>query len=154
MANYATNADLQSFIPSILENGVTDFTAQLTLASSDVLELVKLDWYVDAATTRYSPARETIDYAPFLSNFDEQYLNTAALKQLTCYRALHKYICPMLTNDVDEADEWNRKEERYKSYYDEEWAKIKRMALYDFDQDSSFEDIERRETGGFRVARA
>lgn len=154
MANYATDADLQKFIPSILENGVASFTDHLTLATADVLEMVKLDWWVNAVQSRYGINAETTDFGNFMTNFDETKVNTLALVNLTCYRALHRYICPMLTTDSDESDEWTRKEKRYKQYFDEEWASLKRQALYDFDGDAVFEDIERRKVRGFRTARA
>jgi len=154
MAAYANDTDLKTFIPRILDNGVVSFADQLQLASDDVLEMIKVDWWVNAVSSRYSLNRETTDWSSFFPKFDEALLNTAQLKNLTCYRALHKYICPMLTNDADEADEWTRKEERYKQFFDEEWQKIIKMPLYDFNQDSAFDDIERRQRSGIRLSRA
>jgi len=154
MAAYASDTDLETFIPSILENGVVSFDVQLQLASDDVLEMVKVKWWVNAVSSRYALNRETTDWSSYFPRFDEALLNTVQLKNLTCYRAFHKYICPMLTGDADDADEWTRKEERYKIYFDEEWDKITRMPLYDFNQDSAFDDIERRQGGGVRLQRA
>ena len=154
MAAYANDNDLKTFIPTILENGVSSFATQLQLASDDVLEMIKVKWWVNAVSSRYALNRETTDWSSYFPKFNEALLNTAQLKNLTCYRALHKYICPMLTNDADDADEWVRKEERYKAYFDEEWDKITRMPLYDFNQDSVFTDIERRQSGGIRLQRA
>jgi len=154
MAAYANDTDLKTFIPNILKNGVLSFATQLQLASDDVLEMIKVKWWVNAVSSRYALNRETTDWSTYFPKFDETLLNTAQLKNLTCYRALHKYICPMPTNDADDADEWTRKEERYKAYFDEEWKKITQMPLYDFNRDSAFSDIERRKSSGIRLQRA
>jgi len=153
-APYATDADLQAFIPSILDNGVASFASQLTLASTDVLELVKLDWWVNAVTARYGFARESIDINPLFPRFDETKLNESVLINITCYRALAQYICPMLTTDSDEADEWLRKMERYAEFYRVEWDALELKPLYDFNSDGQFKDIERRASRGRRVVRA
>jgi len=153
-APYATDADLQAFIPSILDNGVASFTPQLTLASTDVLELIKLEWWVNAVTSRYGFTRETVDISPVFPILDETKLNEGALVNITCYRALAQYICPMLTTDSDEADEWNRKMARYAEFYRSEWEALEVKPLYDFNSDNQFSDIERRVSRGRRIVRA
>jgi len=152
MANYATNADLQKLLPDILGYGVADFTDQLTFATADVLELIKVDWWREAANDflYYNP--QTYRGQAYFPTMNEAYLNTAKLVNITCYRALAHYIFPMLTLD-GQSEEWNIKMERYQAFYKDEWAVLKRAALYDFDQDSQFEDLERHDNRGRRVIR-
>lgn len=151
---YAANTDLQALIPSILDNGIATFVPQLTSASNDILELIKLDWWVNAVTTRYGFARETVDINPLFPTFDATKINEAVLVNITCYRALAQYICPMLTTDSDEADEWSRKMDRYNLFYEAEWDRLELQALYDFNGDAQFSDIERRASRGRRLSRA
>jgi len=154
MTNYATTADLQALIPDIATSGVTgvtDWTAQLTAASADVLELWKVSWWKPSVDDFYEQG-----YA-YITPFPEpnlSLLNTAVLKNLTCYRALARYICPYLTNDSDQADEWNRKAERYQKFYEDEWEFVKQMPLYDWSEDGNFKDWERVPQRGRRCVRA
>lgn len=151
---YAANSDLQVLIPSILDNGVATFAPQLLTASNDVLELIKVNWWVNAVTKNYGFARETVDINPLFPTFDATKVNEAVLVNLTCYRALYQYICPMLTTDSDTANEWDRKLDRYKEFYSSEWQRLELMPLYDFNNDAQFSDIERRAPRGRRLARA
>jgi hypothetical protein len=155
MPNYATNADLQKLLPDILDHGVADFTDQLTLATADVLELIKVDWFREAANDYYG---YTAGYkrGTYFPTLDEAYLDTSNLVNLTCYRALARYIFPMLTKDADfdAQDAYAIKMDRYQAYFEDEWKVVQRMPLYDFDKDSAFEDVERHDQRGRRVVRA
>jgi len=150
---YATNSDLQVFIPKILTFGTTDFGLQLDKASEDVLNLIKADWWPAAVQTRWNA--ETIDIGPLTPTIDETKINDAALLNLTCYRAFHHYIFPLLTKDSDaDGDNFSRKIDRYRDYFESEWNTVKNLALYDFDGDAQFQDIERRGPTSRRVRRA
>lgn len=151
---YATTPDLTALIPDIATasvTGITDWSTQLNQASADVLEVWKTQWWKPAVDDFYQQGYSAITAFP---SPDPSLLNTAALKNLTCYRALARYICPMLTNDSDTEDEWNRKQTRYEAFYADEWEVVKQMALYDWSGDSTFSDWERVPQKGRRCVRA
>jgi len=152
---YATDADLTALLPSVFTHDVASFTAQLQLASDDVLEAIKTEWWPQAAAARLGVLRESVDYDPLFPTFDETKLNTAKLKNLTCYLALSRYIFPLLANDSDvDGDEFTRKMERYTAFYEGEWGRVKLMPLYDWNGDAQFSDIERRLTPHRTLSRA
>ena len=76
-------------------------------------------------------------------SFDEANLNTEALRQLCVYKTLYTHIYPSLSTYL-EGDVWLNKIEAFKKLYNEEWAVVKGLPLYDFDEDTEFEDVERR----------
>ena len=132
MANYAEDTDLQVYETKLLEeSGVTSFEAQLTLASSDILNKIKSAWWPQASPTST------------ISDFDESKLNVNIIKQLTVYKAFADYIFPKLANFMED-DTFLKKAEFYKEKYREEWDVVKGLPLYDFDGDDGFEDSERR----------
>jgi hypothetical protein len=130
MANYATTSDLEEYDKEVNDQGVDSWEDQLTKATADILNLIKSAYWPQATT------------AP-LSTFDEANLNTEALRQLTVYWALTNYIYPFLSTDMD-GDIWTKREDKYKKKYDQEWSVVKGLPLYDWDEDDSFEEEERR----------
>ena len=130
MANYAQDSDLETYDSTISQQGVDSFEAQFTLATADVLNLIKGSWWPKATTIP-------------LTSFDEDNLNIEQLKQLTVFKALYSYILPLLAKFL-EGDVFNEKIKFYKDRFDEEWSVIQNLPLYDFDEDTSFEDSERR----------
>jgi len=142
---YATTSDLVALRSDITAD-VADWSAQLALAESDVLERIKTEWFPNAARSNYGYGLDLNDWQVIQNAFNATYLNTALLKNLTCYRALAAYIYPSLTRDTDDGqDAFSRRAERYASFYAEEWQKVSKMPLYDFDHDSTFEALERVE---------
>lgn len=140
----ATDTDLELLRADILEHGVLTWADQLAMAEADVIELVKTEWFVEAAKSLYGYGLQGNDYQVVVSQFNIAHLNTSALKNLICYRAMAWYIYPSLTRDTDDGlDAFSRRAERYKAFYEGEWDAIKRMPLYDFNSDSNFEDVER-----------
>ena len=141
----ATDATLLKHRADILNHGVVSWVTQLAMAEADVIERVKTEWWVNAVKTTYGGAfRETKDYSYLFPAFDSTKLNTSALANLVCYRAMAYYIYPSLTRDTDDgADAFSRRAERYHNFYSGEWDRVVRMALYDFDSDTQFADIER-----------
>lgn len=127
---YAEDTDLQVYEADILELGVESFEAQLTLASADILNLIKSEWWPQASSEP-------------LSSFDEDLLNVAAIKQLTIYKAFADYIFPKLASFVED-DTHLAKAEFYEKKYDKEWLIVSSLPIYDFDEDTVFEDDERR----------
>jgi len=142
---YAVDADLVALIPDILEHGVLTWAPELALASSDVLNKIKAGWWPQAVAQTYGALGETVDFGPTAPTLDEANINDAALKLITCYRALEHYIFPKLSADQDDnGNAFTRKAERYANFFQQEWEVIKNLPLYDFNGDAQFTDIERR----------
>lgn len=130
MANYAEDTDLQVYESDILELGVESFEAQLTLASTDVLNTIKSAWWPQASS---SP----------ISDFDEANLNVDIIKQLTIYKTFADYIFPKLATFVED-DTHLAKADFYEKKYAAEWEIVKGLPLYDFNEDTVFDEDERR----------
>lgn len=152
MTDYASDSDLVGYADDILDHGVVTFTAELTRASADVLNLIKAEWWPNAITGKSS---ETMDYGLVGPTLTEANLNHAALKQITIYRALGFHVYPRLSKMSDnDGDSFSRRGEFYRGMYSDEWKLIKHLPLYDFNGDSAFDDTERRGPIGRRLIRA
>jgi len=141
----AVTADLVALRSDITGHGVSDWAAQLAMSESDVVERVKTAWFPDAARSLFGYGLDANSYQVIMGAFDIALLNTAALKNLVCYHAMSYYIYPNLTRDVDDGnDAFSRRAERYKVFYEDEWNRVSKLPLYDFNGDSAFTDIERQ----------
>ena len=138
MANYAQDSDLDKYDATVRDQDGS-FLEMFTLGTADILNLIKGAWWPQATGLS-------------LLSFDESRLNTEALRQLTVYWTLYAYICPFLATFI-EGDTWLAKKDHYKERYDAEWAVVKNLPLYDFDEDDTFEDIERRGPFSTRLGR-
>lgn len=154
MANYATDSDLLTHVPDLNDHGVGSWLSELTLASADVLNKIKAAWWPHAINGR-SLSGENYDYGLLIPTLDEANLNEAALLNYTCYRALGTYILPRLSNMVDkDGDSFTRRADFFRGREEEEWGVIQGLPLYDFNEDSTFEDTERRGPIPMRIYRA
>lgn len=126
---YAKDSDIDIYDKSIREMGVESFENHLTLASNDILNLIKGVWWPSATSLP-------------LTSFDEANLNEGALLQLTVFKALGDYSYPSIAK-FTETDTLVAKAEHFKERFKEEWATIKGLALYDFDESSTFDDDEK-----------
>jgi len=150
MAIWATDTDLAEYeigIVGDLPAGQSDWSAEIAKGQGDTLERIKSDWWESHISGRYYDANSY----PIM---DEALLNTAALKQLTCFQTLAHYIMPKLARFSDEDDAYTRKIDFYIAEVEREYRKIKSMALYDFNADSTFSDYERTGPVQRRLGRA
>lgn len=152
MADYADDSELKEYADDIFDHGVSSFSSEITRASADVLNRIKSEWWPNAISSKSS---ETTDSGLLPPVLDEQYLNEAALKQITIYRTFGFHAYPRLAkySDID-GDSFSRRADFYRGMYDEEWKLIRNLPLYDFNADSSFDDTERRGPMGRRLIRA
>lgn len=152
---FITDADVQKFRPDILDFGITSFTDQYTMASDDVYERLYNEWWPNAISRRYGLSRNRLDIVwPVLPKMDLNYLDTSALIPITCFRALSHYIFPMLATNSTQTDFFSGMADIYRRFYDEEWIKVQRLPIYDFDKDGQFRDVERTGPIHRRVVRA
>lgn len=129
MSLYAKDSDLDKYDAKVRE-GADTYLSQLTFASNDILNLIKTVWWAEATGLP-------------LSSFDEDNLNTVALEKVTVYKAFYEYIFP-LKSKFTEGDSYLEKIKFYEARFKDEWNVVKGLPLYDFDEDSSFDDDERR----------
>lgn len=128
MANYALDSDIYDVI-EITSSASNTWEDELTTATRDVLAKIKSDFWAGRN----------------ISDFDEANLDTDALVKLTVYRALGWYICPSLESyQGGEEGKWGRKADYFMKMFEEEWLIIQQLPIYDFDEDSVFEDTERQ----------
>lgn len=132
MTPYIDNTDLAKHVPDINDySPPSSWADQIQFATDDVLNKIKADWWEQLQ------GRGT--------ELDESLLNTAALEKLAAYRTLGFYACPYLAKEEDEdGDRWSRLADKYEKRYQEEWDIVKSLPLYDFDEDTEFEDEERQ----------
>lgn len=153
---FVNDADLKSFLPDVLSFGVATFAPQNLRASDDVFERLVAEWWPQAIGGFYGLSRASVDIQwPVLPAMDIALVNTAALVTLTAYRALGHYVMPLISSDADaNGDLFTRRAARYERFYDEEWAKVINLPLYDFNADGSFTTIERALSVSRRLRRA
>jgi len=150
MAAWANDANLTEYEISVVADkpaSLADWSAEIAKAQDDILQRIKRDWWENNIATREYDS----DHLPII---DESLLNTAILAQITCYQALGYYIMPKLARFSDEDDSYTRKITYYTDRVEQEWNKIKSMALYDFNADATFSDYERAGFTPRRLARA
>ena len=150
MAAWANDANLTEYELSVITDrpiGLVNWAVEIAKAQDDILQRIKRDWWENNIATREYDS----DHLPII---DESLLNTGILMQITCYQSLGYYIMPKLARFSDEDDSYTRKITYYTDRVEQEWNKIKSMALYDFNADSTFSDYERTGFAPRRLARA
>ena len=136
---YAKDSDIYTYDKSLKDIGEESFADHLLLASNDVLKLVKGSWWPSATDIP-------------LTSFAEARLDEAALLQLTVFKALGDYVFPSLSK-FTETDIFKAKAEHYQNRFKEEWATVKGLPLYDFDEDTTFDEDERPGPFVHRISR-
>lgn len=80
--SFATNNDLQQYAPEIFDQGVDDWSDELALAETDVVNQVQVRYY-----NKHHDGR----------NFERSRLTAGQWTKATVYRALCTYIMPKLS---------------------------------------------------------
>ncbi len=101
---FATNQDLQQYVPDIFDQGIEDWTAEIALAQGDVVNQIRVRYWNKEHSR---------------SNFDADKLTVAQWTKATVYRALHAYIMPKLSTFRAE-DVFIEQIKFYKGMYAEE----------------------------------
>ena len=135
---FATNQDLQQYVPDIFDQGVEDWTAEIALAQGDVVNQIRVRYWNKEHSR---------------SGFDAAKLTPAQWTKATVYRALHAYIMPKLsTFRVD--DVFIEQIKFYKGMYAEEMDLQFALGIeYDINGDTSVTDGEITEYSQDRLYR-
>ncbi len=103
---FATNTDLQRYAPEVFDQGVDDWTDELTEAQTDVTNMIQYKWW-NKVNSR--------------SQFDKNLLVEAQWTKATVYKAMAAYILPKLSTFRPEGDPFREQLTFYKERFEEEF---------------------------------
>lgn len=148
MTVYATNDDLISIVGGeIFDNGVDDFTDELTRATSDVNRYIDVNWF---QKTRGGSTKRIVSVG---ETFDPDKLTASQWKNSTIYLALYRYILPQLS-PFRGSDSFMQQITFYKERYFEEVKEVMASGIeYDTNDDGSISQDEVYEHRQDRVYR-
>lgn len=158
ITTYSQDADLQVYEPTILQEGVPDFSAYHALAFEDINRILKADWWPTAKKAWLSsyPYDMTTKLMAEELEFDPQFLgDPTQLKQAACYRVLGWYAYEILAKYSEaEPDRYEKKKDVYQEKFKEEIALVIASGIqYDFSRDGQITFDERAVTGRPRTTR-
>jgi hypothetical protein len=133
MTAYATDSDLEEYVPTIFDHGVESFTTELTRATLDVQRHIEINWYNINFTTGFNQVGRRMG-----SDFDPDLLIPAQWKRSVIYLALYAYILPRLSPFRVEGDSFQEQITFYRARYNEEInAAMAKGVLYDLNDDGT-----------------
>lgn len=103
---FATNTDLEKYCPEVFDQGVDDWTEELTEAQSDVTNMIQFKWW-----NKTHPRQD----------FDASLLTETQWTKATVYRAMASYLLPKLSTFRPEGDPFREQLEFYKNRFEEEF---------------------------------
>ena len=123
---FATNNNLQEYAPDVFEQGIDDWTDELTKAQTDVINMIQYKWW----NKYYSR-----------SKFNSTLLVEAQWTKSTVYQALYAYILPRLSTFRPEGDPFREQLTFYKERFNEEFDIQFGLGIqYDFENDGSIDE--------------
>jgi len=102
---FATNNNLHTYTPEVFESGVDDWSDELALAETDVVNTIRIRWWNKYETP---------------SQFDSSKLTDSQWTRTTVYKALYSYILPKLSTFRPEGDPFQTQITFYKERFEEE----------------------------------
>jgi len=136
---FATNENLQQYAPEVFEQGVDDWSNELALAETDVINRIKIDYW-----NKYE--------SPSL--FSTSKLTDSQWTKSTVYKALYAYILPKLSTFRPEGDPFMMQITFYKERFAEELHMQYGVGIeYDHNNDGSIDQASERERVELRLTR-
>lgn len=137
---YATITNLREVEPTIEDYGVLDWDAELARSEIEINRLLSVRWW----PTYQKQGRSDIRYSNLALLIDTTLLDESQWTQATVYHALAYHICPKLTKFEAEPDRFREMMEYYRGRFEHEFDLCLREGVrYDFNEDSTFQDVER-----------
>jgi len=135
---FATNSDLLKYYTTVMDHGVTDWSAEIAEAQSDIENIVKAKWFfVEFGSQR----TRGMVIQPV---FNPSLLVTTQWTKATCYRALANYILPKLSTFRPEGDSFRQAVDFYDQRFDEEMdLQLSVGVKYDLNNDSVISEAEK-----------
>lgn len=122
----ATNTDLEKYCPEVFEQGIDDWTDELTDAQADVENLIQYKWW-NKVNSR--------------SEWDATKLDETQWTKSTVYKAMAAYILPKLSTFRPEGDPFREQLSFYKERFEEEFDVQFGLGIrYDEDDDGNISD--------------
>ena len=125
---FATNDDIMTYAPEVFDQGVEDWTDELTNAEVDVANMVQIRWYNKFHSR---------------NNWDKTKLTEAQWTRATVYRALFAHIMPKLSTFRPEGDPFREQIIFYRERFEEEMNIQFDLGIqYDENDDGTVDDGE------------
>lgn len=136
---FANNENLQQYAPEVFEQGVDDWSDELALAETDVINRIKIDYW----NKFESP-----------SLFNSARLTESQWTKSTVYKALYAYILPKLSTFRPEGDPFMMQITFYKERFAEELSLQYGVGIeYDHNNDGSIDQASELERVELRLTR-
>lgn len=136
---FATNTDLQRYAPEMFDQGVDDWTDELSEAQTDVTNMIKVKWWNKFHSSK---------------TFNPALLTDAQWTKSTVYKAMTSYILPKLSTFRPEGDPFREQLTFYKERFAEEFDLQFGLGIeYDLDEDATVTDVEVNEFAQDRLYR-
>jgi len=135
---FATNSDLLKYYTTVMDHGVTDWSAEIAEAQSDIENIVKAKWFfVEFGSQR----TRGMVIQPI---FNPSLLVPAQWNKVTCYRALANYILPKLSTFRPEGDAFQKAVDFYHQRFSEEMdLQLSVGVQYDLNNDHTISETEK-----------
>ena len=124
---FATNTDLQKYAPEVFDQGIDDWTDELSEAQTDVTNMIQYKWW-NKVNSR--------------SMFDKTKLTDAQWTKVTVYKALAAYVLPRLSTFRPEGDPFREQLAFYKERFEEEFDLQFGLGIEYDDNDDGTVDLE------------
>jgi len=133
MANYATETNMETLCPQIMEGGIADFEDQLTEASRRV-DRDLLEWY------RRESERRGVDSEDY--PFDRDLVDDDDVTVLCAMKGI-ELAAEVLTSHDPDGDVWSQIRDHYADEYAKELKQILLVGVeYDWDESGTVESDE------------
>lgn len=136
---FATNSDIETYVPDIMEHGVVDWSTELSGAEEDIIRKIRVDWWnKEMSITRFN---RTVIPGQI---FDTTKLDDTQWTRACVYYALYAFIFPKLTTWKPESDSFREQIDFYRNRFNDEYNMVLAEGIrYDQDGDSTFEENEK-----------
>lgn len=146
---YANNTQLQAVQPTIVNHGITDFTAQLADAETDVNRYIEVNWYNKHFSQGFNQIGRAVG-----AEFDATLLIDSQWTRATIYRALYAHILPQLSPFAVGGDTFREMIDHYRNRFNEEMdLEIAKGVQYDLNNDGVITRSEKHKVAQGRIYR-
>jgi len=137
--------DLEKFFPDLANFNLTTIQSCIDSAEVDVMNFLHYIWFPNAYSTYVHGHFDTTTNTALLivPKMDETLLNYDLLKNLFIYRTLGFYLFPsLMKTTIQEEDSFFSRAKYYEEKYAEELSLVTNAPLYDFNKDSTFDNLD------------
>jgi len=145
-----TIANVQEYLPQILEYGIQDFDDYFAKSTADIRRKLNIEWW----QIRTSRINDISKLSGSSNEFDNTKLNDSQFTRCAVYHCLAYYILPALTTWNSDGDKFREMMTHFREKFEEEFDLILRKGVeYDDDGDSTYESSEKYTVNFGRLVR-